>query len=73
MEMKLQTIYPKDYNLLTAQDSWQAHHQILSVIFLKEFKKLNANPKTMIKNVKLVKLNINNATVTLNTQTLKII
>ena len=31
------------YNLLIAHDLWQAHHQILSIIFLNEFIKLNAN------------------------------
>ena len=35
------------------QDLWQAHYQILSVIFLKEFLELNKNSKMMIKNVKL--------------------
>ena len=34
-------MYPIDYNLLIAQDWWQAHYQILSIILLKEFIKLN--------------------------------
>ena len=63
MEMKLQKIYPKYYNLLIAQDLWQAHYQVLSIIFLKEFIKLNVNTDAKIKNVKLGKLNINVATV----------
>ena len=37
MELKLQKLYLTDYNLLAAQDLWQAHYQILSIIFLKEF------------------------------------
>ena len=31
---ELQKIYVTYYNLLIAQDLWQAHHQILSIIFL---------------------------------------
>ena len=73
MQKKLHKIYPKYYNLLIAQDLWQAHYQILSVIFLKEFIKLNVNKDTKIKNVKLGKLNINVATVFLNTQILKMV
>ena len=73
MEKALQKPYLTDYNLLVVQDLWQAHYQILSIIFLKKFIKLNANTNTMIKNVKLAKLNIKIATVLLNTQTLKII
>ena len=59
MENILQKIYLPDYNLLIAQDLWQAHYQILSIIFLKEFIKLNVNSDTTIKDVKLVELNIN--------------
>ena len=73
MERKLQKIYPIDYNLLIAQDLLQAHYQILIIILLKEFIKLNVNTDTMIKNVKLAQLNINIVTVFLNTQTLKMI
>ena len=73
MEKKLQKIYLTYYNLLIVQDLWQAHYQILSIIFLKEFIKLNVNTRTMIENVKLVELNINIATVFLNTKTLKMI
>ena len=68
MERKLQKIYPTYYNLLIAQDLWQAHYQTLSIIFLKEFIKLNVNTDTMIKNVKLAELNINIASVSLNVQ-----
>ena len=51
------------YNLLIAQGLWQAHYQILSIIFLKEFIKLNLNTNMMIKNVKLAELSISFATV----------
>ena len=70
MEKKLQKIYLTYYSLHI--DLWQAHYQILSIIFLKEFIELNANKDT-IKNVKLVGLNISSATVFLNTQILKMI
>ena len=70
MEKKLQKVYPTDYNLLIVQDLWQAHYQILSVIFLKEFIKLNVNTDIMIKIVKHAKLNINLVTVFMNVQTL---
>ena len=73
MKKKLQKIYPTDYNLLIVQDLWQAHNQILLIIFLKEFIKLNVNKDTMIKNVKLVELNKNTATAIANIQTLKMI
>ena len=73
MEKKLQKMYVTYYDLLTAQDLWQAHYQILSIIFLKKFIKSNVNTDAMIKNVKLAALNIIIATVFLNIQTLKII
>ena len=65
MKKKLQNIYPAYYNLLIVHDLWQ----IFSIIFLKEFKKLNVNLDTVMINVKLVELNITIATVFLNTQT----
>ena len=46
------------YNLLIAQGLWQAYYQIVPIIFLKEFVKLNLNTDKMIKNVKLTELNI---------------
>ena len=52
MEKKLQNIYLTDYNLLIAQDLLQAHYQILSIIFLKKFIRLNVYMDTVIKNVK---------------------
>ena len=58
MEKKLQKLYLTDYNLLTAQDLWQAYYKILLIILLKEFIKLNV--QTVIH-------------VVLNTKTLKII
>ena len=70
---KLQKIYLTYYNLLIAQDLWQACHQILSIIFLKEFIELNVNMDMMIKNVRPVELNISIATVSSNIQTLKMI
>ena len=73
MEKKLQKLYLTYYNLLIAQDLWQPHHQILSRIFLKGFIELNVNTDMMIKNMKLVELNISIATVFLNTSILKMI
>ena len=55
------------YNLLRIQMFWQAQYQILSIIFLKGFKKLNVNTDTMIKYAKLVELNTSIAAVFLNT------
>ena len=43
MEKKLQKIYLAYYDLLIVQDLWQAHCQILFIIFLKKFIELNAN------------------------------
>ena len=71
--MKLQKVCLIYYNLLIEQDLWQAHYQILSVIFLKEFIKLNVNANMMIKSMRLVELNKNIATAFLNTQILKMI
>ena len=42
MEKKLQKIYLTYYNLFIAQDLWQAYYQILLILLLKEFIKLNA-------------------------------
>ena len=47
-------IYLTYYNLLIAQDLWQANYQILSIILLKKFIELNVNMDMMISNVKLV-------------------
>ena len=43
MEKKVQKIQPRDYNLLIAQDLWQAYYQIVSITFLNEFIKLDVN------------------------------
>ena len=67
MQKKLQKIYLTYYNLLIAQTSWQAHYQIFSIIFLKEFIELTVNTNMMIQNVRLAELNISIATVFLNT------
>ena len=69
MEKELQTIYLTYYSLLTAQDLWQAHYQILSIIFLKESIKLKVNTDKMIKTKKLAELNISIGAVFLSIQT----
>ena len=45
------------------QGLWQANNEILSIIFLKEFIKLNVNMDTMIKNAELVEIHTEHATV----------
>ena len=67
MGKKLQKLYLTYYNLLRIQIFWQAQYQILSIILLKGFKKLNVNTDTMIKYAKLVELNTSIAAVFLNT------
>ena len=73
MEKTLQKIYLTYYSLLTVQDLWQTHYQIMSIIFLREFIELNVNTDMIIKNVKLVELNISIGIIFLNIQTLKMI
>ena len=73
MEKKLRKIYLTYYNILIAQVLWQAHYQILSIIFLKEFIELKVNADMMIKNVKLVELNISIKIFFLKIQFLKMI
>ena len=60
-ENKRQKPHLTDYNLLIRQDLCQTHYQILLIVLLKEFIKLNVNVTTdMIKkNVKTAELNIN--------------
>ena len=58
MEKKLQKQYFTDYSLLTAQDLWEAHYQILLIILMKDFIKSNVNTDMIIKNVKSVELSI---------------
>ena len=48
MEKNYKKIYLTYYNLLIAQDLWQAHYEILPIIFLKEFIELNINLDMMI-------------------------
>ena len=73
LEKKLPKIYLTYYSLLTVQDLWQAHYQILSIIFLNEVIEVHVNMDMMIKNVKLVELDISIATASLNTYILKVI
>ena len=73
MDKKSIKTYLTYYSFLIAQDIWQAHYQILSIIFLKEFIEPNMNSDMMTKNMKLVELNISIATVFLNTWVLKMI
>ena len=69
MEKKLQKTYLTYYNLLITQDFFTSllitHHQILSIIFLKEFIELNLNTEN--KKLKFAESNISTATVFLNT------
>ena len=60
-------IYLTYCNLLIAQDLWQTHSQILSIIFLKGYIDLDVNTDMMIKNVRHAELNISIMTVLLNT------
>ena len=50
---------------------WQAHYEILLIIYLKDFIELNVNQDMTIKNMKHVELNTSIATVFSNIQTLK--
>ena len=72
MEKKLLKPYLTDYSLLTVQDFWQAHSQILLIILLKKFIKLNVKINMILKKMKLVELNTNiaMAIASMNTQTL---
>ena len=51
-------MYLTYYNLLIAQGLYKANYQIFSIIFLKKFTKWNVNLDTMMKNVKLVDLDM---------------
>ena len=70
---KVTKTYPKYYNLLKSQYFWQAHYQILSIIFLKVFIEPNVNTDTVTGNVKHAELNIKIASAFLNKQTLRMI
>ena len=67
----LQIVIVQDFIdiLLIMQDLWHAHRDILLIILLKQFIRLNVNTDTMIR--ELVELNI--ATAFLNTKALKMI
>ena len=65
---KLQKIIHTYYNLLIVEDLWQAHCQILSIIFQKEFICKYQHDE---KKVKFAELNVNIVTAFLNTQILK--
>ena len=67
MGKKLQNKYYTFYNLLMAQDLWQAHYQNLSIIWQTELINLNVN--TNKKNVKRGNKYIKISSVFLNTQT----
>ena len=67
MEKKLQNKYYTFYDLLMAQDLWQAHYQNLSIIWQTELINLNVN--TNKKNVKRGNKYIKISSVFLNTQT----
>ena len=73
MEKKLQKVCLVDYKLLLAKDFWQVHYQILLIISLKKFIKLNVNMNMMIKNVELVSLNTNIVSAFLNPQALRML
>ena len=73
MEKELQKLYLASSNLLVVQDLWQGHYQILSIIFMKAFIKLNIN-EDVIKIMKRLELNTNIVSSTvLITKTLKMI
>ena len=73
MEKKSQKLYPADYNLLILEDLLQAHNQIVLIILLKEFMKLNVKTNKIIKNANRVELNTKIATACFNRKNLKII
>ena len=56
------------YNVPIAQDLWRAYCQILSIIFLKKYVKLNVNTDRIMRNVKFAEWNTNIATNFLNIQ-----
>ena len=73
MEKKSQKLYPADYNLLILEDLLQAHNQIVLIILLKEFMKLNVKTNKIIKTANRVELNTKIATAFFNRKNLKII
>ena len=67
--------YPTNYNFLIVRDIWKVSYQILLIVLLKEFIKLNANMEMIIKNAKLAELDTKIAIAILNIKkrTLKIV
>ena len=65
--------YLTNYNLLTVQDLWQAHYQILLIILLKELIKLSVSMDIIMRYVKHAELNTKIVRAALNTQSLKMI
>ena len=73
MKKKLQKSYLTHYNILTVQDLWHVHYQILFIISLREFIKLKVNIDLIIKNVKRVELNVKIVTAVSNGKVLKMV
>ena len=73
MGKKLRKEYPIGYSLLIGEDLQQANNQIVLIILLKEFIKLNLNMDKKIESEKRVELNSNIVSPVSNTQTLKVI
>ena len=73
MEKGLQKPYPTEYHLLITQYLWKVHYQILLIILLKEFIKLNVNMDMIIKSAKRAELNTKIVSFVLNIQTLNMI
>ena len=69
----MQKPYFTDYNLLIAQDLWKAQYQLLLIILLKGFLKLNVNTGTIIKHVETKELNTKIVNVFLNANILETI
>ena len=57
MEKKLHKRYLSNCNFLIVQDLWLSYYQIVLIILLKKFMKLNAKSNTIIKTAKRVELN----------------
>ena len=73
MEKNLRKPYLINSNLLRGQDLWQAHYQMLLIIFLRELITLNTNMDMTTKSKKHVVLNTKIVRDALNTHTLKMI
>ena len=60
IEKNVQNSYLTNYNLLTVQDIWETHYQILLIILLKEFRMFNPSMDRVLKNSKCNELNLKN-------------